>query len=227
MTLGKKGRAAGKGDTRERLAKVLVEMDRQLGRLLDAVRGSKTGRPTLVLFLGDNGPLPTFGQARTAGLRGSKLSLYEGGVRVPLIAWGPGLVKAGVTNRDTVFAAVDLFPTLCKLCGVPPPAGYESDGEDLGDALLGRAAPKRTRPLFWEYGRNETSFAYPQDARHRSPNVAVRDGDWKLLVNADGGKAELYDLAADPNETKDLAADKPEVTRRLSDAALKWRRSLP
>jgi arylsulfatase A-like enzyme len=225
--VNKKGRAAGKGDTKERLAKVLAETDRQIGRLLDVVRGPNPGRPTLVIFLGDNGPLPTFDQARTAGLRGSKLSLYEGGIRVPCVAWGPGLVTAGVTNRDTVLAAVDLFPSLCKLCGVPLPDGYGSDGEDLSGPLLGRAARDRARPLFWEYGRNDTSFAYPQYPRQRSPNVAVRDGNWKLLVNADGGKAELYDLAADPNETKNLAADKPELTRRLSDDALTWRRSLP
>ena len=108
QTTNKKGGAAGKGDTKERLAKVLVEMDRQLGRLLDAIRESK--RPTLVLFLGDNGPLPTFVQSRTAGLRGSKLSLYEGGIRVPFIAWGPGIVKPGVTNSDTVFSARRSLP---------------------------------------------------------------------------------------------------------------------
>ncbi len=63
---------------------------------------------------------------------------------------------------------------------------YEPDGEDLSEALLGRGTPKRMKPLFWEYGRNTTSFGFPKEAKHRSPNVAVRDGDWKLLVNADG-----------------------------------------
>jgi arylsulfatase A-like enzyme len=200
-------------------------MDRQLGRLLDALRTSK--RPTLVVFLGDNGPLPTFDQRRTAGLRGSKLSLYEGGVRVPGIAWGPGLVKAGVTNRETVFSTVDVFPSLCKLAGAELPKGYASDGEDLSAALLGTSSPKRTRPLFWEYGRNNKSFAYPREAKHRSPNVAVRDGDWKLLVNADGRGAELFDLAADANETKDVAAGHPERAKRMTEQALQWRKSLP
>jgi arylsulfatase A-like enzyme len=159
QTTNKKGGAAGKGDTRARLAKVLVEMDKQLGRMLDSIRESK--RPTLVIFLGDNGPLPTFMQTRTAGLRGSKLSLYEGGIRVPLIAWGPGLVKAGVTNTETVFSALDLFPSLCKLCGAPLPKGYESDGRDLSTAFLGTATPARKKPIYWEYGRNDTSFASP------------------------------------------------------------------
>jgi arylsulfatase A-like enzyme len=223
--LGKGGRASGKGDTRDRFRRVLTELDRQVGRLLDTLRKRKADRPTLVLFLGDNGPLPTFDQQRTAGLRGSKLSLYEGGIRVPCLAWGTGIVPAGRTNDTTVFAAVDLFPTLSKLCGAELPKGFRSDGEDLSPALLGKS-PKRTRPLFWEYGRNDKSFAYP-GGKNRSPNVAVRDGDWKLLVNADGTTAELYDLATDPKEIRNQQADRPDVTKRLSDMALKWRKSLP
>ena len=194
--VGKDGRGTGKGPTPERLAKVLVEMDKQLGRMFDAVRDRKADRPTVVLFLGDNGPLPAFKGQRTAGLRGSTLSLYEGGIRVPFLAWGPGVVPAGGVNEATVLAAVDLFPTLCTLCRAEPPKGYAPDGEDLGPALLG-TSPRRTKPLFWEYGRNDKSFAYPA-GKDRSPNVAVRDGDWKLLVNADGTGAELYDLSADP-----------------------------
>jgi arylsulfatase A-like enzyme len=225
QAVGKAGRTVGKPDTPERLRGVLKAMDKEMGRLLDALRNAKSSRPTLVLFLGDNGPLPTFAQRRTVGLRGSKLSLYEGGIRTPCIAWGPGIVPAGVTNDATVLAAVDLFPTLAGLCGAALPAGYASDGEDLGAALRG-GSPRRTRPLFWEYGRNEKSFAYPA-GKNRSPNVAVRDGDWKLLINADGTGAELFDLAADPKESHDLAASRPEVAKPLADRALAWRKSLP
>jgi arylsulfatase A-like enzyme len=223
--LGKGGRATGKGDNPDRFQRVLVEMDKQVGRLLDALR-NRTGRPAVVLFLGDNGPLPTFDQRRAGGLRGSKLSLYEGGIRVPCLAWGPGIVSAGVTNETTVLAAIDLFPTLARLCGAELPRDVTPDGEDLGDALRGRT-PARTKPLFWEYGRNDKSFAYPREARHRSPSVAVRDGAWKLLVNADGTGAELYDVAADPKETRNVAADHPEVARWLTDRAVAWRKSLP
>jgi arylsulfatase A-like enzyme len=134
-------------------------------------------------------------------------------------------VPAGRTNDATVFAAVDLFPTLGKLCGADLPEGYRSDGEDLSAALAGKS-PRRARPLFWEYGRDEKAFAYP-GGKNRSPNVAVRDGDWKLLVNADGTGADLYDLASDPQEARDRRADKPDVAKRLTDQALKWRGSLP
>jgi arylsulfatase A-like enzyme len=222
---GKDGRATGKGDTPARLL-VLTEMDRQVGRLLDAIRGMKSTRPTVVLFLSDNGPLPSFDRKRTTGLPGSKLSLYEGGVRVPCTAWGPGVIPAGVANDATVFAGVDLFPTLCKLCGAEVPKGYESDGEDMTAALRGQT-PRRTKPLVWEYGRNDTAFAYPVKKADRSPNLAVRDGDWKLLINADGTGAELYDLAADPKEAANLASAEPAVARRLTDAVRKWRQSVP
>lgn len=222
--VGKDGRAAGKGNNRQRLAKVLVEIDRQVGRLLAAV-GGESPRSTLVLFLSDNGPLPAFDHTRTTGLRGSKLSLYEGGIRLPCIAWGPGLVPAGVTNETTVLAAVDLLPTLCKLCDADLPRGYTGDGEDLSAALRGQT-PRRTRPLFWEYGRDDSAFAYPQ-AADRSPNVAVLDGDWKLLVNADGTGAELYQVSVDPNESNNIAAAEPATAQRLAKLAADWRKSLP
>ena len=223
--IGANGGTVGKGDTPARLAKVLTEMDRDIGRLLDLLRNRQGGRPTLVLFMSDNGPLPTFGRQRSAGLRGSKLSLYEGGIRLPFIAWGPGLVAKGVTNDSTVFAGWDFFPTLCKLCGADLPKGYTSDGEDLSAAVLG-AIPKRSRPLFWEYGRNATAFAYPR-GDDRSPNVAVLDGDWKLLVNADGTAAELFNVGADPKEADNRASAEPEIAKRLKKLALEWRRALP
>jgi arylsulfatase A-like enzyme len=219
------GKARAKASTPERLHGVLVEVDRQVGRLLDAVRDDPSGRPTLVLFMSDNGPLPTFDRRRTGGLRGSKLSLYEGGVRMPFIAWGPGIVPAVATNTATVLSAVDLFPTLCALAAAPLPSGYQGDGQDMLAALRGER-PRRSKPLLWEYGRNTTSFAYPQ-GEDRSPNVAILDGDWKLLIQDDGSGAELYDLSTDPEERFNRAEAHPDVTRRLSDAALEWRRAMP
>jgi arylsulfatase A-like enzyme len=200
-------------------------MDRQMGRLLDAVRHRNSERATLILFISDNGPLPTFDRRRAGGVRGSKLSLYEGGIRVPFIAWGPGLAPAGASNDTTVLSGVDLLPTLASIGGIDLPAGYAPDGEDLSAALLGKPA-QRSKPLFWEYGRNDSSFAYPRPP-DRSPNVAVVQGDWKLLVNADGSGAEVYNLADDPRETANLAAVNPAVTERLTKLALDWRKSLP
>ena len=215
-----------KGNTRGNVRRVMTEVDRQVGRLLDGVRRPGGQRKTLVIFASDNGPLPTFGRARTTNLRGSKLSLYEGGIRVPFIAWGPNMVPAGRTNDSTVLSAVDLFPSLCKLCEASLPQDYTSDGEDLSHALLGET-PQRSKSLFWEYGRNEEFFRYPPGMKDRSPRVAVRDQNWKLLVNRDGSGAELYDLLQDPNESMNVIADHPAMANRLKSAALDWRESLP
>jgi arylsulfatase A-like enzyme len=212
----------GEAEQKTNYKAVLVALDEQIGRLLDGL----TGTNTLVLFLGDNGASPPFPRERVGWLRGQKLSLYEGGVRVPFAAWWPAKAKGGVVNEKTVIASVDFVPTLATLSGARLPKGYEPDGEDMTKAVLGEM-PVRTKPLLWEYGRNDTSFAYPQAAKHRSPNVAIRDGDWKLLVNADGTGAELYDLATDAKEEKNLAADQPGVAKRLTDAALAWRKSVP
>lgn len=205
---------------RANLIKVTEEMDRQIGRLMDAVPAD-----TLFVFASDNGPLPTFNRERNNGLRGSKLSLYEGGIRLPFIARWPGHVPAGKVDESTVIHAVDMMPTLSAIAGASLPGSYLSDGVNISDALLGKPL-LRNKPLFWEYGRNNTSFKYPEGP-DRSPNVAVRDGQWKLLVNADGTGAELYDLATDPKESTNVAAGNPDVARRLTASALGWRRSLP
>jgi hypothetical protein len=104
--------------------------------------------------------------------------------------------------------------------------GYVPDGEDMTAAIRGES-PVRAKPLFWEYGRNATAFAFPMDAKHRSPNVAVRAGNRKLLVNAEGTGAELYDLSSDRNETKNLVAGQPEAAKQMIERALAWRKSLP
>jgi hypothetical protein len=85
----------------------------------------------------------------------------------------------------------------------------------------------RKGALFWEYGRKETSFRFPQRAGDRSPNVAVREGRWKLLVNANGEGVELYDVVSDRGETRNVAAPEEEVATRLKSRAIEWRKSLP
>ena len=222
-----------KAEGPENFRRVLAEYDRQIGRLLAGLKELGLEEKTLVIFTCDNGPLPTFGGARAAGLRGSKMSLYEGGVREPFIVRWPGRVPAGRVDTQTVANAVDLFPSVCAVAGAKLPEGAALDGVDVSAAWLGKPFT-RTKPLFWEYGRNNKSFKYP-GGRDRSPNVAVREGKWKLLVYANGtqaprqssGQAELYDLEKDAKETQNLAEQEKEVTVRLRQLALDWRRSLP
>ncbi len=205
---------------------VLDEYDRQFGRFFASLKELGIDDNTLVVFTSDNGALPTFNGRRSAPFRGSKLSLYEGGIRMPFIVRWPGHMPAGRLDEQSVLCAVDLFPSLCALANVPLPSGVAFDGEDFSATWLGKQTTKRRAPLFWEYGRNTNSFAFPE-GKDRSPNVAVRDGNWKLLIHADGTGAELYDLAKDVAEQNNLAESQAAVTKRLSEAALNWRKSLP
>lgn len=207
-------------------AEVLTEYDVQMGRLFAGLKALGLETNTLVVFTSDNGPLPSFNHARTGGLRGSKLSLYEGGIRVPFIVRWPGHTAAGRVDEQTVLEAVDLFPTFCAIAHAPLPAGFAFDGEDMTAALDNQPfAP--TKAIFWEYGRKSKFFNYPGHPYDRSPHLAVREGKWKLLVNADGSRVELYDLDADGNETSNVTDANPELAKRLTDAALTWKRSLP
>jgi arylsulfatase A-like enzyme len=217
---------AKKGPSPANLKAVLEENDRQIGTLLAGLREQGIEENTLVIFLSDNGPLPTFNRARTRGLRGSKLSLYEGGLRLPCIVRWPGTIPAERTDETTVLSALDFVPTLAALAGAKLPEGIRLDGEDRGKALRGASLHERGEPLYWEYGRNEKFFKYPTGA-DRSPNLAMRDGMWKFLVNADGTASELYNLADDPREAKNLAAAQPERALRMKNRLLAWRNSLP
>lgn len=203
---------------------VLKNMDDQLGPLFDFVRGDPKLRDnTVILIMNDNGPEPGAGSAGV--FRNGKGSLYEGGVREPLIVWAPGLLPTssrGAWDQTTVLSSVDLVPSLLQLAGVKPPAKTNFDGVDLSAALQGEAAGARVKPLFWK--RPPDRPGPPED---RWPDLAVRDRDWKLLLNEDGSGAQLYDLERDPAESNNLAAKHPDVVRRLSEAARAWNNTLP
>ena len=211
---------------------VIDEMDRQLGRLFAEVDKLGLAENTLIAIAGDNGPTAWKRYydegydppGKTGGLRGRKWSLYEGGIREPLILRWKGSVLAGRVNGKTVVGAVDLFPTFCALAGVAAPdAAF--DGVDMSAAFRGEQ-PARRRPLFWEYGRTP-SYLRPGNPADVSPNMAVRDGRWKLLMNADGSNVELYDFRDGFDESRSVAAKHPKVTRRLSAMLQSWRQSLP
>ncbi len=218
------GERGGSSESRRNLREVIIEMDRQVGRLLAAARALGSGRETLVIFMADNGPLPTFNQTRTSGLRGAKLSLYEGGIREPFIAWWPGRVPARV-DHATILSSLDIFPTLASIAGAKLPTQPTLEGHDLSPALFGREVSRST-PLFWEYGRNTNSFAYPPRP-NRSPNLAMRQGPWKLLLQSDGSAGELYNLHQDTAETNNLAALHPAQFAAMKNSLLSWRQSLP
>jgi uncharacterized sulfatase len=204
---------------------VLREMDRQLGRLFEHLRKTPELRDnTLVIVCSDNGHEPGAGSSQP--FRGSKAMLYEGGIRSPLIVWAPGRIaeeKAGTVNNRSVFAAFDLVPSLLAAAGVAAPEGVAFDGEDLSAALLGKSGASREAPIFWRRPPDRKRI----DRSPPLPDLAVREGKWKLLCDFDGSRPELYDLEADPGESRNLAGDEADLAQRLSAAVIAWHRSMP
>jgi len=210
---------------------VITEMDRQIGRLIAKLDQANLRENTLILFTSDNGAAARKGSLEsgrgldlstdTAGsnapLRGWKWHLYEGGIRVPLIASWPGHIPAGRVDHSSLLNLCDLMPTFLSLAEakVPPPQ-VTSDGVDATEAFLGRSFV-RSRPMFWH---NPT-------AKRRGPQLAMREGPWKLLMEPDGTLMELYNLVSDIGESNNLAKDHPEIAARLSSRLGQWHRSLP
>jgi arylsulfatase A len=189
-------------------AAMVTRMDRSVGRIIEKLKTLGLEKDTLVLFTSDNGPTHNVGGAdstffESAGkLRGLKGSLYEGGIRVPLIAYRPGTIKPGSTCSER-FYFPDFLPTLCDLTGAPPPDGI--DGLSFLPTLTGKGEQKHHEFLYWEFP------AY-------GGQQAVISGNWKAVRQdlAKGiVKTELYDLAADESETTDVAAKRPDVIARL------------
>jgi arylsulfatase A-like enzyme len=206
----------------------VTDLDAQIGRLIDGLEKRGLSEKTLILFSSDNGPEDI--HVRNAGhsgigsagaFRGRKRSLYEGGVRMPCIVCWPGHVPAGRVENEAVVAGVDWLPTVCRLAGIETPRGHLLDGENMADVLLGASRP-RTRPLMWEW-----RFRVMGEPFHRSPILAIRDGQWKLLLNPDRSRVELYDIPRDPTELANQADKHPEIVERLASQVLRWQKELP
>lgn len=208
------GDEASQRQSFQSLSIVLAELDRQIGRFMQGLKDLGIDENTIVIFTGDNGPAPAFDGHRTNDFRGQKGTLYEGGIRMPFIIRWPNHIPAGVKNDNSVVCMVDLFPTLCQIAGAEVPTTYPLDGLDMSDVIMGQSERARTTPLFWEFGKTK--------ADRVSPHIAVRDGDWKLLVNADGSKTELYNMSTDFNEQHNVASTNPAITQRLKQAAIAW-----
>jgi N-acetylgalactosamine-6-sulfatase len=207
----------------------ITDLDTQVGRLLDALKELGLDQDTLLVFSSDNGPEDyNIGNAANAGVgspgpfRARKRSLYEGGVRTPLVVRWPGRVKAGAFDQTSVIGSVDLLPTVCALTGVNTPQGVTLDGEDVSDLLLGGTPRPRKAPLYWEWRSRVAG-----NPAFTPPPLAVRDGPWKLLTKLDRSGPELYDIPSDPAEEHNLAAAHPDLVARLTDLALSWKATLP
>ena len=220
-----KGLRGGRRDKeRDKVARVyamISNVDENVGRLLAHLERRDIADETLVIFLTDNG---ANGARFNAGLRGSKGEVYEGGIRTPLLARWPGQLTPGTVAR-TPGAHIDLLPTLAEACGVRLPEGMRIDGRSLlGSWRRDAGMPERTFVVQCHRGDQ------PIAGRH----AAIRQGRWKLVrpsgfAGEGPGKDipwELYDLAADPSEQRDVIALHPDVARRMREAYAAWFRDV-
>jgi arylsulfatase A-like enzyme len=182
---------------------VVEELDWSTGQILDCLRALGLAEKTLVLFTSDNGP-----ERNTPGsagpLRGTKHTVFEGGLRVPLLAWWPGTVPAGRVCGEFI-AALDLLPTMAGLIGATLPSGLTLDGFNVAPVLLGgKAANSPRETLYSLYGLN------------RNRQESLRSRHWKLHLT---NPPQLYDLTADMGETSNVASQHSDVVQRLEGLA--------
>lgn len=204
---------------------VLEEMDAQLGPLFDRIKSdSKLRDNTIVLICSDNGPEMGYGSG--GPFKGLKATLLEAGVRSPLIVWAPGLMAEsaqGTINKDSILCAMDLVPSLLKMVEVSPPRNVSFDGAELANTFLGKSKRSRPDPLFFRRPPDRKDFRNLKEL----PDLAMREGKWKLLCDYDQGRPMLYDLESDPGETNNLASRYPERVSRMTQAVMNWNALMP
>ena len=182
-------------------AAMITRLDSCVGLIIDKLRALDIDSNTLVIFTSDNGADEPDIFNNNAGFRGIKRDLYEGGTREPFIAFWPGMIKAGTTS-DHVSAFWDFMPTACELAGIDAPA---TDGISYVNALLGKEQKKHDF-LYWEIYDG------------KGDKQALRMDNWKAVINKAGQEndtLELYDLATDLYETKNVANEHPDVVDKM------------
>jgi arylsulfatase A-like enzyme len=203
---------------------MIASLDENIGRVLAKLKDTGLDQNTLVAFVSDNGPALgksaikvwpenwpkeiLFGSA--GPLRGHKAQFFEGGIREPFILRWPAKLKAGQTYRQPV-STMDFYATFCAAAGAPVPTATKLDGVNLLPYLRGEESRAPHEILFWKNG----------------DLGAVRQGDWKLVIGTWQPKLQLFNLAADIGEQRDLAKEKQDLTAKLHQAWLDWSATLP
>lgn len=202
--------------SKAQFAAMVTRLDTYVGEILAKLREKGLDRNTLVIFTSDNGPHEEGGAdpaffGENALLRGTKRQTYEGGIRVPFIAWWPGTIPSGAVS-DHQLAFYDIMPTFCELIGMK---GYAAeyaakdkvtdyfDGLSFAPTLLGKNGQQAHDFLYWEFEETD--------------QVAVRMNDWKMVSKA--GKPHLYDLKTDVHEDNDIASEHPGIVSKMVEIA--------
>ena len=193
-------------EKRQLFAAMMASMDDAIGRVMGSIRELGQEENTLVFFIADNGGPTASTTSKNGPLRGFKMTTFEGGPRVPYIAQWKGKIPAGKTY-DLPVMNLDVLPTAIAAAGGKPETSWQLDGVDLMPYLTAAETGRPHQTLYWRFG----------------PQWAIRDGDMKLVVSKGGsGRPELYNLATDIGESKDLAAGQPEKVKELQAMWDKW-----
>ena len=187
----------------------LVKMDKSIGHLRNGLRSMKIEENTLVWFNSDNGGLPNFGPETVGGLRGYKGKIYEGGLRVPCIIEWPAEIKSRITDYPA--STMDIFPTIADIAGLPgSDMVLPIDGASIKE-LFTIDLKKREKPIPFRY----------------QGKAAIIDNNYKLVLpDISKNEFELYDLAKDPNETKNIIKTEKEIAKQMITAFIKWNQSV-
>jgi arylsulfatase A len=199
-------------------AAMLESLDDAVGRVLKKLNDLKLTGRTIVVFTSDNGGLCTLEGPNTpptinAPLREGKGYLYEGGIREPLMVKWLGVTRPGSTT-DVPACSIDFFPTLLEACGIKAEA--KVDGVNLIPVLRGGTLPSRA--LYWHYPHYSNQGG--------KPSGAIRDGNYKLVEFYENDRRELFDIGADVGENRNLAAEKPEIVKKLAEQLAAWRKEV-
>ena len=217
-------------------AAMIEHVDRSVGRIMEKINQLGLDENTMVVFFSDNGGLisrfdkiPLIAQnslsnysesplkyvaSSNAPLRGEKGTIYEGGIREPLIMRWPGNIAAG-SKSDALVSSIDFYPTFLELAGAEPPENQVVDGTSMVPVLLENKFDPQ-RPMYWHYP------VYHHDV----PAGAVRKGDWKLVENLVTGEVSLYNLAADVSESTDMKQWYPEKKDELYGLLKDWQKNV-
>lgn len=197
---------------------MVESMDKAVGKVLTALRENGIEKETIVIFMADNGGLSTAEGQPTSNLplRAGKGWLYEGGIREPMVVYWPGVTKAGQVS-DQVVTSTDFYPSILEMTGSPLLPSQHKDGMSLVPVLRGKKMQRGA--VYWHYPHYGNQGG--------SPGSAVRDGDWKLVEwFEEGHDLELYNLASDIGEQKNLAESNPAKVRELHDKLISWRKAV-
>jgi len=193
-------------EKRQLFAAMMAAMDDAIGRVLAQVRAMGQEENTIFFFISDNGGPTSSTTSKNGPLRGFKMTTYEGGPRIPYLMQWKGKIPAGKTY-DFPVMNLDVLPTAITAAGGKVDSSWKLDGVDLLPYLTGANAARPHPTLYWRYG----------------PQWAIRHGDMKLVVSKGGsGQPELYNLAADIGESKDLASAQPAKVKELQALWDKW-----